>query len=271
MIGSDAPLSVAVDLAVRAGEKVMGLLREPLQKSRKPDGSIVTNADHAANDLILRGLNRSFPSHAVLSEETGLAGSPGADFAWVIDPLDGTRAYAGGRLGFSVMMGLLHEGVPILGVVFVPSEERLYEASKGGGSYQTHRGARTPLRVSDRADPSLLAVTTSTGFPEELKASLLPAFPGRWLDPVNSVGVKAGLLARGDADVYFHHRAVHLWDTAGPQVVLEEAGGRMTLWDGSALSYDLKGSFRHPGPLLATNGACQEYGVRTLADFRLKK
>lgn len=253
MTSPQAALPTAVTLALQAGRAVMDLLKAPLVEHRKPDNSLVTNADHAANDILRAGLRRAFPGHALLSEETGFEGPAGADSVWYVDPLDGTRAYARGKPGFSVMIGLVTQGRPVLGVVYDPLEDRLYEAAQGAGAFQTLKGKKSALHVSARRAPKDLAVITSTGFPAEMIKGLSAALPGPWLPPVNSVGVKVGWVARGDADVYLNHHHVHLWDTAGPQAILEEAGGKITLWSGAPLRYDLQYPV-HPAPTLATNG-----------------
>jgi 3'(2'), 5'-bisphosphate nucleotidase len=252
--GAAAFLPAVRALCLEAGRAVMALRGGPLEKSHKPDHSLVTNADHAANDILRRGLRAAFPDHAVLSEETGFEGPSASPRVWLVDPLDGTRAYARGRAGFSVMVGLIEAGRPVAGVVYDPLEDRLYEAARGGGAFQTIGGRRAPLHVSRREALADMPVITSTGFPEEAKGILAGAFPGPWLAPINSVGVKVGWVARGDADIYLNHHNVHLWDTAGPQAILEEAGGVITLWDGSPLAYDFSRSTVHPGPTLATNG-----------------
>jgi 3'(2'), 5'-bisphosphate nucleotidase len=264
MTSLSAELSAASQLALQAGRRVMELLKEPLVTATKPDHSLVTNADHAANDILREGLRKAFPAYALLSEETGMEGPAGGDWLWMVDPLDGTRAYAKGKPGFSVMLGLLCEGRPVLGVVYDPLEDRLYEAVKGGGAFQTRAGRREPLSVSRRTAPSELRVITSTGFPDRLKHGLQSAFPGPWLPPVNSVGIKVGWVARGDAEVYLNHHRVHLWDTAGPQAILEEAGGVITLWDGAPLKYELS-NLVHPGPTLSTGGADHVFALRALA------
>ncbi len=263
-------LPPARDLALRAGRVVMELLKSPLVEARKADHSLVTNADHAANDLICRGIREAFPDHGILSEETGWDGPRDASFVWLVDPLDGTRAYARGKPGFCVMLGLLMENRPVLGIVYDPTEDRLYEAAKGAGAFQTRGGVREKLRVSGRTTLSEMPVVTSAGFPERLMTVLKSELPGPWLAPINSVGVKVGLLARGEGDIYINQHAVHLWDSAGPQAILEEAGGRMTLWNGSPLEHDPTGRLVHPGPLLATNGPRHQDVIAILAVHGLK-
>ncbi|MGQ0644294.1 MAG: inositol monophosphatase family protein [Elusimicrobiota bacterium] len=259
-------LPAARALSLRAARRVMELLKDPLVTSRKEDRSLVTNADHAANDIIRQGLREAFPDHAVFSEETGREGPAGADYVWLVDPLDGTKAYARNVPGFSVMVGLLHKEKPVLGVVADPWEGSLYEAVRGAGCYYTHQGETRRARVSERSDWAAMPAITSTGFPEKLRDHLQAAFPPlRFLDPLNSVGVKVGVMVRGDADVYVNHHPVHYWDTCAPLVILEEAGGVMTLWDGSPLAYPLSAAPRHAGPTAASNGPRHAELLKVLA------
>lgn len=247
-------LPAVCELVAAAGRRVMELFRLPLVAARKEDNSLVTNADHAANDILREGLRSRFPDHALLSEETGLEGPADAVFRWLVDPLDGTRAYARGEPGFSVMIGLLHGGRPVLGVVYDPLADRLYDAARGRGAFLTEGGRRFPLRVTERWAWPEMPVITSTGFPAPLRERLA-SDPGlKFLDPINSVGIKVGYLVRGAADLYLNHHPVHYWDTAGPLAILEEAGGRMTQWDGSPLTYNEDGRFAHAQPTVATNG-----------------
>jgi 3'(2'),5'-bisphosphate nucleotidase len=246
-------LAKARPLCLEAGQKILALLNTDLIKSRKADHSLVTNADHASNDVILAGLKKYFPDHAVISEETGLDGSAGAEFLWLIDPLDGTKAFARGQAGFSVMAGLLYQGTPVLGIVYDPLEGSYYEAARGAGATFIKKSERQTVRVSDRKDWPRMPVITSVGFSEKLKETVTRAFPVPFSAPINSVGVKVGYMVRQFADIYINHHPVHFWDTAGPLVILEEAGGVMTEWDGSPLRYDDLKSLVHPLPTIASN------------------
>ncbi|MEK7765665.1 MAG: 3'(2'),5'-bisphosphate nucleotidase CysQ [bacterium] len=257
-------LPVARDLALQAGARLNELLHTELVQTRKKDRSLVTNADHDANEILRSGLRRAFPEHAVISEETGPEG-PESEYVWLIDPLDGTRAFARGESGFSVMLGLLKNERPVLGVVYDPLEGHLYEAYREGGCFHTFQGARRRVRVSDRSEWRDMPLITSTGFPEQLKSRLQDRMPTPNVKPGNSVGVKVGYMVRGLADIYVNHHPVHYWDTCGPLVILQEAGGRMTLWDGLPLAYRLSAGLRHPGPTLATNGCRHDDILRVLA------
>ena len=247
-------LNVARALALEAAARLMELRLAPLIKERKADHSLVTNADHEADRILRRGLRAAFPEHAILTEESGLDGPVDAEYVWLVDPLDGTKAYAAGATGFSVMVGLLKAGEPFAGLVIDPLEGHSYEAMKGLGTYHTFENVKTQVHVSTRREWKTMPVITSTGFPERLDKSLQSHFPGPWIPAVNSVGVKVGYLVRQIADIYVNHHTVHYWDTCAPQVILEEAGGTMTYFDGKPLRYALnRGTYRHEGATVASN------------------
>lgn len=256
------------ELALKAGKRIMELIHTDLIRERKADKSLVTNADHAANDILLEGLRKAFPGHRILSEETGLEGPSGAESVWLVDPLDGTRAFARGVAGFSVMVGLLRKGRPVLGVVYDPLEGFLYEAARGSGCFLWEGGQRAPARVSDRNEWAEMPLITSTDFPERLRLLLAQGIPSPFLAPLNSVGVKVGYMVRRKADIYVNHHPMNYWDSCAPLAILEEAGGRMTDWDGRPLRYPLDGAHRHPGPTLATNNHRHDELLALLAKSR---
>ncbi len=251
---TETMLEVACQLAEKAAQEVLKLLHQPLHQERKKDKSLVTEADLRADEILREGLAKAFPDHAVLTEETGLAGAKDAEYVWLIDPIDGTKAFAKGIPGFSVMVGLLKEGRPYLGVVVDPLEGHVYEAVRGQGAFHTLKNAKRRLTVSDRSDWAALRVVVSTGFPDKTRKVLEKTLTGPWLPPINSVGIKAGLVVRQEADVYISHHPVHFWDTCAPQVIVEEAGGVFSKTDGTPLVYDLDSDFAHRGLTLASNG-----------------
>jgi 3'(2'), 5'-bisphosphate nucleotidase len=248
-------LAVARALAERAAAEVRKRLDSPQVQSRKADHSPVTEADMVADRIIREGLLEAFPGHAVLTEETGLTGDAASPWAWCVDPLDGTKAYAKKIPGFCVMIGLLKEGKPHLGVVADPLEGRLYQAVRGAGAEHHHGGKIERLRVSSRREFSQMPLIVSTDFPEKLLVQVREALNGPILPPINSVGIKVGLLVRQLGDIYVNHHSVHYWDTCAPQIILEEAGGAFTRLDGAPLDYPLAAtSYRHAAKTLASNG-----------------
>ncbi len=267
MVETSELLDVAREAAFAAGRRVMEVLRSTVETARKADHSLVTNADHEANTLILEALRRSFPEHGILSEETGREGPASSEYVWVVDPLDGTRAFVRGLAGFSVHVGLLKEGRPHAGVVFDPVAQTCFEAQRGQGAFLVGPGRRVPLRVSQRADWLAMPVITSKGFPDQLRRGLEQKCGLSFLEPINSVGVKVGYMVRRLADIYLNHHPVHHWDTCAPLVILEEAGGRMTHWDGTPLSFAAAEGNAHPHPTVATNGVRHDELISLLSSF----
>lgn len=247
-------LATAEGLALEASRAVMGFLGGPLHTEQKSDNSPVTEADLASDRILREGLRKNFPLHAVLTEENGLSGAQGSEYVWLIDPLDGTKAFAKGIPGFCVMVGLLQAGRPLLGVVVDPLEGRTYRAIRGAGASHSHQGKTEPLQVSARRDLAAMPWVVSTGFPEANLQRAKALLPGRLLPPINSVGIKVGLLVRQEADIYLNHHPVSYWDTGAPALILEEAGGRFTALDGSPLNYFLRPPFGHGVKTLASNG-----------------
>jgi len=262
---AEALLNVARQLILQAADRLTELAKQPLTRERKHDASLVTNADHEVDRLIRDGLRAAFPDHAVLTEESGLHRAPESPFVWAVDPLDGTRAYAKGIPGFSVMIGLLKDGAPYLGLVADPLEGYCYEAARGVGAFLTNRaGERTPLRVSQRNAWTQMPLITSTGFPQTTTDAVNALLGSPFVAPINSVGIKVGLVVRQVADIYLNHHLVSYWDTCAPQIILEEAGGRFTMIDGSPLTYRLADSHVHPRPTIASNGTRHNELVKLL-------
>lgn len=260
-------LETARRLALEAAAEVMRLRHEPLEKHRKEDLSLVTTADLNSDRIIRSGLETAFPDHVVLSEETGLGDKRAAEYVWLVDPLDGTKAYAQGIPGFAVMIGLLKNGEPILGVVVDPLEDRLYEAVRGQGAFMVEGMQRLALHVSERHEFKDMPLVVSTGFPAEPLQKIRQTLSGPLLAPINSVGIKVGIVVRQEADIYINHHPVHLWDTCAPQIILEEAGGKLTRLDGAALAYQLTPPFSHQALTLATNAQHHKDIVTYLSDI----
>jgi 3'(2'), 5'-bisphosphate nucleotidase len=255
----DPELRLAVELAEKAGAAILRVRAEGAagaEVRRKADASPVTRADLDADALIRAGLREAFPDDAVISEEHAATGGTSGR-VWVIDPLDGTKAFVAGTEDFAVQVGLVIDGEPVLGVVYEPETRRLFHAIKGVGAFLGMGRGTTirQLRVSKRTEYADMTFLTSSSMGDGAQQAILDALGMADGGRIRSVGCKVGKLVRRDADVYYSAHPVHVWDSCAPLVVLEAAGGRATRLDGSALSYaDLSNTQVHAGPLLATNG-----------------
>ncbi|MGD1913024.1 MAG: inositol monophosphatase family protein [Rivularia sp. (in: cyanobacteria)] len=241
-------LDIATEAALSAGAVLQGYLGKVEDKTaEKRPGDLVTAADKASEAVVLETLRRHFPEHAILAEESGKLGNQNQEFLWAIDPLDGTTNFAHEYPFFSVSIGLLINGVPQVGVIYDPSRNELYCAAQGLGATCN----RFSINVSKASElnKSLLV----TGF----------AYDRRETDDYNytefchlthlTQGVRRGgsaaldlaHVACGRLDGYWE-RGLSPWDIAAGVILLREAGGKVTAYNGTDFKMD-------SGRILATN------------------
>ncbi|HEX4091554.1 MAG TPA: inositol monophosphatase [Trebonia sp.] len=232
---ANAELRLAVAAARAGGAVLMRRLNvgSDLEVGYKDArANLVTAADRDAQRAVTAMILATFPRHLVNGEE-GTAGSPGADHVWYVDPLDGTTNYAHGIPFFCVSVALRAYGRTVAGAVYDPLHDELYAAGAEGGATLNGR----PLRVSpvDRLDRALVVAQAQTVDPGEIRAyarlveRLMTVTGG-----VRSLGSPALTLcavAAGRLEAYCEY-AMDAWDIAAGQLILEQAGGRLTLFDG---------------------------------------
>ncbi len=229
-------LRTAIEAARAAARVALDRQRAPLAVTAKGFRDIVTEADFAAQDAAVAAIRLRFPSAAILGEE-GLNPESAADTLWVIDPIDGTTNYARRFPVFCVSIGVVHGGRPIAGVVYDPLRDHLFTAERGRGAWLN--GA--PIRVSDmRALPdAILALDWGQSHDERRRALALLAAIARECRSVRAIGSAAlamCYLAAGWIDLFFN-LSLKPWDGAATQVIIEEAGGRITTPRGEAWDY----------------------------------
>ncbi len=246
-----ALLALAVELATDASALIMTLRARGVTVDHKADATPVTEADQAAERLILRGLRARTPAIPVIAEEeiaAGLAPAAAAQF-WLVDPLDGTREFAQGRAEFTVNIGLVRAGRAVLGAVALPAFASLFAGIVGAGAWRRDAAGQTAIHV--RPAPSEgLQVMASRHYADDPKlAAFLADYPVARIVNIGSA-VKFCRLAEGAADLYPRLGRTMEWDTAAPQAVLEAAGGHIRCLDGGPLLYGKPG-FENP-PFLCT-------------------
>jgi 3'(2'), 5'-bisphosphate nucleotidase len=260
-------LEVARALARDAGELVLQLRRQGLAVEMKPGNEPVTAADRAASEFIVSGLRTAFADDVVISEEaTDDLRRTHAPRVWYVDPIDGTRDFIRGHDGFAVMIGLAVMQTPVLGVLHHPPSRRLLWAASGQGAWvQAPDRAAQRIFCSpvERLDEVRLVASRSnrTATIDRVKDALGVS------DELNvgSVGLKLGLIALGERDLYVNPWSrCKSWDTCGPAAVLQEAGGRVTDLSGAPLRYDTREP-AHCGGIVASNGRIHEAAVARLA------
>lgn len=219
-------LDLACGLAARAGEIIMAVRARGFTTSAKADKSPVTEADHAAEALIVAGLRAATPEIPVIAEEEVAAGlAPAhAPVSWMVDPLDGTREFAGGRDEFAVCIGLVRDGRAVLGAVGAPAEGAVYGGIAAQGAWKIDASGRHPI-AARRAPAAGLVVVASRHSGNDPRLS--PYLAGRPVASLTNFGsaLKFCWLADGRADLYPRFGTTSEWDTAAGQALLEAAGG----------------------------------------------
>jgi myo-inositol-1(or 4)-monophosphatase len=241
-------LDIATEAAIAAGvilQDNWGKLEQIEEKGVA--GDLVTEADRLAEAEILKVLRRHVPDHQILAEESGQLGKIESEYLWAIDPLDGTTNYAHGYPVSAVSVGLSIEGIPQVGVVYNPFRDELFRAARGLGATCDRR----PIRVSqtETLSKSLLV----TGFAYDRRETADNNYAEFCYLTHLTQGVRrsgsASLdltdVACGRLDGYWE-RGLKPWDITAGIVIVEEAGGKVTAYDGSPLDLN-------SGRILATN------------------
>ncbi len=246
-------LEIAADLAHRAGQAILAVRAKGFETHHKSDASPVTAADHAAEAIIVAGLRAATPHLAVIAEEEMEAGHRHnvGDAFWLVDPLDGTKEFAAGRDEFTVNIGLVRGGVPVLGAVGVPAYGELFggllSPAQGQAARAWKRTAAGQTTIRARpVPPEGVHVLASRS---HANAAHLKAFlDGAPVAAIRNMGsaLKVVRLAEGMADLYPRTGRTMEWDTAAPQAVLEAAGGALCGMDGQPLRYGKPG-WENPG------------------------
>jgi 3'(2'), 5'-bisphosphate nucleotidase len=216
----------------------------------------VTAADHAANHHLVTGLRHAFPSDGILSEESHDDQTrKQRRRVWIVDPLDGTKEFIG-RIGeFSIMVGLAIEGEAALGVVYQPVADLLYRGVPGLLAEAVEGGVARPLAVSAVANPGQMRLVASRSHRDPLVDAVCRRLGVTQDRPSGSVGLKVGLLATGQCDLYIHPSpGLKEWDTCAPDAILRAAGGAIGDAWGRPLRYN-KADVRQRQGLVASNGA----------------
>ncbi|MBW4614225.1 MAG: 3'(2'),5'-bisphosphate nucleotidase CysQ [Desmonostoc vinosum HA7617-LM4] len=224
----------------------------------------VTVADVAVSEYILKKLQTALGNEdfIYICEET-YESQPYSDtskWVWIIDPLDGTRDFIKKTGDYAVHMALVKEKSPVLAVVVVPEAEKLYSGIKGGGAFVETREQSVPLQVSSGKRIEDLTIVVSRSHRNQRLDYLLQNLPCQNHKAIGSVGCKIAAIVEQQADIYISlsgKSAPKDWDLAAPELILTEAGGKFTHFNGTALQYNT-GDINQWGGLLASNGQYHE-------------
>lgn len=214
------------DIARSAGQIITQIRARGAEVEQKSDGSPVTEADRAANQIITDRLEVLSPSYPIISEEGDIEGALAEDSNryWMVDPLDGTKEFVKGLPEYTVNIALVEEGEPILGVILIPESGVLYHAVHSKGAWKSESGDAPTERVGVKKDADeLTAVVSRSHSGEETERMLRELNVDKTLKRGSSLKICA--VAEGKADVYVRPAPTYLWDTAAGTAILRQAGG----------------------------------------------
>jgi myo-inositol-1(or 4)-monophosphatase len=251
-------LNFAIRVARDAGRLLRDRVGTRIDIGHKGAINIVTDVDLASEQLIRDQIATHYPRHQVLAEEGGLAESS-SEYRWIVDPLDGTTNFAHAYPVFCVSIALEYQGETVLGVVYDPMRDEIFTAERGGGAALNNR----PIRVSSIDD--LMQSLLSTGFPYDIKTSTFTN-----LDHWANFAMNAQALRRDGAAALdlcyvacgrfdgFWELNLSPWDTAAGALIITEAGGRVTDFEGDKFS-------NYEPQVLASNGLIHDRMIEILA------
>lgn len=251
-------LDFAVQTARSAGQILKEGLNRPHEVRYKGAIDLVTEMDVASEKHVIDAIRARFPDHAILAEESGHSERENAQYRWVIDPLDGTTNYAHHLPIFCVSIGLEKDGVPLLGAIYAPAIDELYAAERGGGA--TLNGRAIHVSPTSELSKGLLV----TGFPYDIKvkgANLIHFAnflnESQAVRRLGSAALDLAWVAAGRFDGFWEPRLAP-WDLCAGSVIVAEAGGKVTNYDGSHFSI-------YGREVLASNGALHAQMMDVLA------
>jgi 3'(2'), 5'-bisphosphate nucleotidase len=228
---NDIEINQIITLAKKAGEAILQIYHDKdFSKvvDFKSDDSPLTLADKAAHQVIENGLESLYPHIPIISEEgrkISYEERKNWEYFWLVDPLDGTKEFIKRNGEFTVNIALIHNGSPVLGVVYTPVTQTTYFGESGKGAFkQNQNGSPTSIKVNNKTE-QLIAVQSKSHASEEENA-LLKSFGVKDSISVGS-SLKFCMVAEGKADIYYRHGPTMEWDTAAGQAVVEAAGGKV--------------------------------------------
>jgi myo-inositol-1(or 4)-monophosphatase len=220
------------EIAREAGAFLMPYFRRRVAIEYKGEADLVTEADRGSEALIRKRVKALWPDHDVLGEEEGLIDT-GSDYRWYVDPLDGTTNFAHSFPMFCVSLGLEHKGIRVAGVVYDPTRDEMFTAAKGGGAFLNGE----PIHASKIAN--LTESLVATGFPSK-KRHKNPnihfyhqiTLKTHGIRRAGSAALDLCYVAAGRLEAFWEFN-LNPWDTAAGVLIVEEAGGKVSGFDGA--------------------------------------
>ncbi|MDU0355527.1 3'(2'),5'-bisphosphate nucleotidase CysQ [Paraglaciecola aquimarina] len=254
---TDTLIQSIVDISHQAGDKIMEIYQRDFAIYEKSDESPLTEADLAAHNCIVAGL-QAISDLPILSEESANISwqeRSGWDKYWLVDPLDGTKEFIKKNGEFTVNIALIDKGVPVLGVVYAPVLSQTYVGIVGQGAYKISAGQKTDISPKAHIKGDSWKIVGSRSHQSPEIQALLDSLPGETELVAMGSSLKLCLVAEGVAHLYPRLGPTSEWDTGAAQAVVEAAGGKVTIIkdaanplkeDAEPLRYNQKDSVLNP-------------------------
>jgi len=215
----------------------------------------VTEADRAVNAYLVKQIAQLFPADGMLAEESKDDFSRlERDRVWIVDPLDGTAEFIAHNGEFVIMIGLAVGGKPVVGVVYQPIDDVMYAAARGQGAFVEEFGEHRTLQVSLEDELAKFRLVVSRSHRPPMVDSIIKRMGLQRERSIGSVGLKIGLIARGQAEFYVHpNPGTKEWDTCAPDIIIREAGGTMSDCWNRPIRYNRQ-NVKNGFGVLASNG-----------------
>ena len=242
-------LDAVLNIAHRAGEHLKAFYAKSVEIKIKADHTPVTEADLFISQFVIEQLQQLTPNVPIISEEN--CNIPLEERAkwkeyWLIDPLDGTQQFINRTDQFSVVVALIQQHRPVLGVIHAPILHKTYYAMANYGAYLNEQNQLTRLQLSKKlAQSNRLRITIGTSNSEQIRKMVKPEYQIDFIQ-YGSSSLKAGLVAEGKADCYIRLGDTGEWDTAAAEVLLTELGGKIVDLQFIPLSYNQRQHFINP-------------------------
>ncbi len=254
--GKLTELDIALEGAVKGGDAIMEIYKTDFDSSTKENNEPITEADLASNKIITEILRKS--GHYILSEEDkDEASRLNEKTLWIVDPLDGTSDFIDRTGEFTVMIALVKDKKPVLGVINWPDGKTIFLAQKGKGAFRYSNGSWEKISVSKTNDLKKSRAVGSRHHLSEKEKGLIQKLE---IPEFASIGssLKVGKISCGEADVYLTYTdKMKEWDSCASNCIVTEAGGKMTDMLGSEITYNNK-IVNHQNGILVTNGLLHE-------------
>jgi myo-inositol-1(or 4)-monophosphatase len=241
-------LQKVIDIAKEAGEIIKNGYKNNVSIEFKTDASnLVTNIDKASEKIIIDFIKKEFPTHSIIAEESGLYNN-NSEYKWVIDPLDGTTNFAHGLPIFSVSIGVQKNNETIYGVIYDVMRDTIYSAEKGSGAFENNR--KIVVSQNSNLEESVLV----TGFSYSIRQNYLEPMKhftsflttARAVRRLGSAAIDFCYVANGVFDGFWE-ADLNPWDVCAGLLIVEEAGGKTSDYNGNKIKLDSK-------KFLASNG-----------------